>query len=321
MSMLMDIMGGVISGAAFGGDVRNQFLDYDQPQNVGHFFMAMKPDLFVSKDEYLKRMDTLVQRVHALPTARRLRRDHHAGRDASAGSKRRAAAPECRITPRKSPRCRRKRPRPACRRCRSPTRHWCRHMKINDYDLDIVVQGFPGKSVCHGGLGWSTVVLLRAHGRIVLVDTGDFSMRTMLLKRFAERGLKPADVTDLLLTHSHHDHSVNWPMFPNARIVIGAHELDWSLTVPWGETPVPEFYMRELKTCPTLHKAAEGEEVFPGITAHLAPGHTPGCLVYVLHAPERDVIFAGDAAKNRAELVSGTTDMTYDAAVSKASIE
>ena len=32
-------------------------------------------------------------------------------------------------------------------------------MKIKDYDIDIVVQGFPGKSVCHGGLGWSTVVL------------------------------------------------------------------------------------------------------------------------------------------------------------------
>ena len=194
-------------------------------------------------------------------------------------------------------------------------------MKINDYDLDIVVQGFPGKSVCHGGLGWSSVVLLRAYSRIVLVDTGGFSMRTMLIKRFAERGLKPADITDLLLTHSHHDHSVNWTLFPNARIVIGADELAWSLKVPWGETPVPELYMRELNTWPTLHTATEGEEVFPGITAHLAPGHTPGCLVFVLHADERDVIFSGDAAKNRAELVSGTTDMTYDAAVSMASID
>jgi N-acyl homoserine lactone hydrolase len=193
-------------------------------------------------------------------------------------------------------------------------------MKINDYDIDIVVQGFPGKSVCHGGLGWSSVVLLRAHGRIVLIDTGGFSMRTMLIKRFAERGLKPADITDLLLTHSHHDHSVNWTMFPNARIVIGADELAWSLKMPWGETPVPELYMRELKTWPALHTASEGEEVIPGITAHLAPGHTPGHLVFVLHAGECDVIFAGDAAKNRAELVSGTTDMTYDAAVSKASI-
>jgi LDH2 family malate/lactate/ureidoglycolate dehydrogenase len=69
ISMLMDIMGGVISGAACAGDVGNQFLDWDRPQNVGHFFLAMKPDLFLPKDEYLKRMDTLVQRVHAIPTA------------------------------------------------------------------------------------------------------------------------------------------------------------------------------------------------------------------------------------------------------------
>ena len=194
-------------------------------------------------------------------------------------------------------------------------------MKIKDYDIDIVVQGFPGKSVCHGGLGWSSVVLLRAHDRIVLIDTGGFSMRAMLIKRFAERGLKPTDITDLLLTHSHHDHSVNWTMFSKARIVIGANELEWSLEEPWGIGPVPELYVRELNTWPTVHKAADGEEVFPGITAHLAPGHTPGCMVFVLHAGERDVIFAGDAAKNRAEMVSGTTDMTSDAAVSGASIE
>lgn len=193
-------------------------------------------------------------------------------------------------------------------------------MKINDYDIDIVVQGFPGKSVCHGGLGWSTVALLRAHGRMALIDAGSFGMRTMLIKRLADRGLRPADITDLLLTHSHHDHAVNWTLFCQARIVIGAHELAWSLLEPWGETPVPELYVRELKNWPTLHTAADGEQVFPGITAHLAPGHTPGHLIFVLRTAERDVIFTGDAAKNCAELVSGTTDMTYDAAVSKASI-
>ncbi len=69
LAMLMDVMGGVISGAAFGGEVCNHFEEYDKPQNVGHFIMAMKPHLFVSRDEYGKRMDTLVQRVHACPTA------------------------------------------------------------------------------------------------------------------------------------------------------------------------------------------------------------------------------------------------------------
>src|SRR5260370_41977759 len=131
-------------------------------------------------------------------------------------------------------------------------------MKINDLGLDIVVQGFPGKSVCHGGLGWCSVVLLRARGRLALMDTGNMSMRSMLIKRFAERGLKPANITDLLLTHSHHGHSANWAMFPKVRSAIRAEELAWSLTVSCGETPVPGLSMREMTHWPTVHSAAEG---------------------------------------------------------------
>jgi len=69
LSMLMDIFGGVLSGAAFGGDVGDQYKAYDRPQNVGHFFLAMKPDLFVPIAEYRARMDTLVERVRACPRA------------------------------------------------------------------------------------------------------------------------------------------------------------------------------------------------------------------------------------------------------------
>src|SRR3546814_17961531 len=59
ISMLMDILGGVISGAGYAGGVRNQFLDYDEPQNVGHFFLALKPDLFISRKEFNIRMKNL----------------------------------------------------------------------------------------------------------------------------------------------------------------------------------------------------------------------------------------------------------------------
>src|SRR5262249_22033488 len=172
-------------------------------------------------------------------------------------------------------------------------------MKINNYDLDIVVQGFPGKSVCHGGLGWSSVVLLRGRDCVALIDVGSFSMRKMLIGQLKTRGLKPSGVTDVVLTHSHHDHSVNWPLFGKARSAIGGEELGWSLKEPWGETPVPEFYVRELDRWPSLHKVADGAEVFPGLTAHVAPGHTPGSLVFVLHGEDHDMIFTGDAAKNR----------------------
>jgi LDH2 family malate/lactate/ureidoglycolate dehydrogenase len=69
LAMLMDLFGGVISGAGFAGGVGNQFSDYDRPQNVGHFFLAMKPDLFVPLDEYRARIDKLTEAVHGAPRA------------------------------------------------------------------------------------------------------------------------------------------------------------------------------------------------------------------------------------------------------------
>jgi N-acyl homoserine lactone hydrolase len=194
-------------------------------------------------------------------------------------------------------------------------------MKNGGYDIDILVEGFPGKAVCHGGLGWSTIVLLRGQGRTGLIDVGSFGIRRPLIARLAERGLRPRDVSDVMLTHSHHDHAVNWTLFREARIVIGAIELDWAVTEPWGETPVAELYMRELEHWPTLHRASDQEEVCPGLFAHMLPGHTPGHLVYVLRGEAQDVVFTGDAAKNRAELLSRQADATYDPALSTASIE
>ncbi|MGA9885628.1 MAG: MBL fold metallo-hydrolase [Candidatus Acidiferrales bacterium] len=194
-------------------------------------------------------------------------------------------------------------------------------IEIGSYRIDVIVQGFPGKSEYHGYLGWSTVALIRGHGRVALIDVGSLGMRRILVERLAECGVTPTDVTDVLLTHSHHDHAINWTLFSKARIVLGALELDWAVKQPWGETSIAELYIRELQHWPTLQTVADGQEALPKVSAHLFPGHTPGCLAYVLSGAEYDVIFTGDSAKNRAELVSGTPDMTYDAALSAASIK
>jgi glyoxylase-like metal-dependent hydrolase (beta-lactamase superfamily II) len=194
-------------------------------------------------------------------------------------------------------------------------------MKFGSYNLDILVQGYPGKSVCHGSLGWSTNVLLRGEGRVAILDVGSFGQRKLIQQQLQKHGLSPADVTDVVLTHSHHDHSVNWVMFPKARIHIGAGELEWAVNEPWGTTPVPELYVRELAGSSQLKLIAPGSEVLPGMVSHLAPGHTPGHLVFVIEGSERDIILTGDAAKNRAELLSRTADMTYDPAVTRATIE
>ena len=68
LSMFMDIFGGVISGARFGGEVGDQY-KARTPQDVGHFFLAMKPNLFVSEQDYRARMDTLIERMHDAPKA------------------------------------------------------------------------------------------------------------------------------------------------------------------------------------------------------------------------------------------------------------
>lgn len=189
------------------------------------------------------------------------------------------------------------------------------------YAIELAVVGYPGKSVCHGGLGWSTIALLRGHGKVALIDTGSFGQRQLIMDRLAAHGLKPADVTDVLLTHSHWDHSVNWVMFPNARVHIDAGELAWSLTEPWGTTPVPELYVRELDRSPQLVRIQHGSEVLPGVFTHSAPGHTPGHVIFTLYGQERDIIFTGDAAKNRTEMLSRSADMTFDPVISRASID
>ncbi|WDZ76225.1 Ldh family oxidoreductase [Ensifer adhaerens] len=63
LSLLMEAMAGVASGAAFGGEVGNPYLDLDRPQSTGHLFMAFKPDLFVGGDAYRERMNELVKRA------------------------------------------------------------------------------------------------------------------------------------------------------------------------------------------------------------------------------------------------------------------
>jgi LDH2 family malate/lactate/ureidoglycolate dehydrogenase len=69
MSLMMEAFAGVMSGAAFGGEVKNQYLDFATPQNVGHLFLAMRPDLFMPRETYEGRMDELVHRAKACPRA------------------------------------------------------------------------------------------------------------------------------------------------------------------------------------------------------------------------------------------------------------
>lgn len=62
LAVMMDVFSGVLSGSAFAGHVVNPY-DPSRPADVGHFLVAIKPDLFMGLEEFRERMDYLYRRV------------------------------------------------------------------------------------------------------------------------------------------------------------------------------------------------------------------------------------------------------------------
>lgn len=69
LAMLMDMLAGMYTGSNYAGDVSSLYYRFDEPQNLGHMIFIMKADMFMSMDEYKKRMDVYYKRLKALPKA------------------------------------------------------------------------------------------------------------------------------------------------------------------------------------------------------------------------------------------------------------
>jgi LDH2 family malate/lactate/ureidoglycolate dehydrogenase len=69
LSMLVDILGGVLSGSGFAGSIRDMNTDFDAPQDVGHFFLAMQVEAFMPRHEFDARMEMSIARLKALQPA------------------------------------------------------------------------------------------------------------------------------------------------------------------------------------------------------------------------------------------------------------
>ena len=63
LSLITDVLAGVMTGALFGGSV---FQD-DQNYDVGHMMLAIKPDNFMPMDEFEQRLELLVGEVKVAP--------------------------------------------------------------------------------------------------------------------------------------------------------------------------------------------------------------------------------------------------------------
>tara|TARA_B100001996_G_scaffold208540_1_gene159946 strand:+ start:201 stop:569 length:369 start_codon:yes stop_codon:yes gene_type:complete len=65
LAWMVDILSGVMTGGNHGGKVKDPFDDFSGPQNIGHLFLAIKPNLFVGN--YNQRIKENIKRIKRLP--------------------------------------------------------------------------------------------------------------------------------------------------------------------------------------------------------------------------------------------------------------
>ena len=65
LAWMVDILSGVFTGGNHSGKVRDPFDDFSGPQEIGHLFITIKPNLFVGN--YNKRIKENIKRIKKLP--------------------------------------------------------------------------------------------------------------------------------------------------------------------------------------------------------------------------------------------------------------
>ena len=80
--------------------------------------------------------------------------------------------------------------------------------------VDVIFEGYLGRPDHRVG---STVGLIRSDDLVVIVDPGLVPRPQSILEPLATRGLVPADVTDVVFSHHHPDHTLNAALFSGAR--------------------------------------------------------------------------------------------------------
>ena len=132
-------------------------------------------------------------------------------------------------------------------------------------------------------------------GHVILIDTGlGPKAHGVFLASLKAAGYSPADVTDVLITHSHGDHvgGLLGPdgalAFPKAFIRMSAKE--WA----WMQTEGRSDMVR--KIAPAIRTFEPGAPILPGVTPIALGGHTPGHVGYEILSDGARLFDIGDTA-------------------------
>ena len=155
--------------------------------------------------------------------------------------------------------------------------------------------------------------IINTGDKLVLVDAGSGALMGPTLGRFASNlaalGINPASIDIVAMTHLHPDHfgglltSDRKIAFPNAQFVVSETDtkfwLDEGIAAQAPPVAKPFFDMARATIPPYISGGnvrfiANGQECTPGVTAHSAPGHTPGHTMYRVTSGGDTLLIWGD---------------------------
>lgn len=191
--------------------------------------------------------------------------------------------------------------------------------------IDVLLEGF-GISTSAGRVAMCQVVLIEGsalNGKTarILVDPAHVGRRTFLVDALASRGLTPADIDMVVLTHAHWDHVQNIDVFAHAPVCLhprerrysdGPHPNDWA-TPAWTGAILERMQIREI---------AEGDELIPGVGVVDLPGHSPGSIGLAVQDSHGLSLVSGDAVHSARVALSRQSPLVFwSAGEARASID
>jgi glyoxylase-like metal-dependent hydrolase (beta-lactamase superfamily II) len=189
------------------------------------------------------------------------------------------------------------------------------------YDVFAVryatITGFPASGLLEGAdtgrridIAMTVWLLKGPDGRNVLVDAGfyrDNFVRQWKPVNFekprdavARAGVKPEDVTDIIVSHIHWDHLDGVDLFPNARIWIQREEFEHHLDSA-GAVKNRAINAADAKVLADLAKQGrvmlvdgDGKEIIPGIHVYTGGKHTFASQLATVNTASGTVVIASD---------------------------
>ncbi len=145
------------------------------------------------------------------------------------------------------------------------------------------------------GMSFHVPTLVDTGSEVILFDTG--INPGAITAALAAAGHAPEDVSLVVITHMHGDHigglHGDGPTFTKARYVTGQAEFDH-----WNASGNETFAAKVKPLAAEFGLIGDGDSPAPGITAMLAPGHTPGHMTYLLESGGRRLMLTADTANH-----------------------